>query len=85
MLMGWTYCCEYPKPNGICIPNENPSGKVYRSVVSDSNLNKKDVSKEKENVVKKKEEKEMEDKENGFGYKNTYQNTEGSWNEEVIS
>jgi len=28
--------------------------------------------------VKKKEEKEMEDKENGFGYKNTYQNTEGS-------
>ncbi len=50
-LMGQTYHCVYPTPNGLFMPNENPSGKVFCTVISDSNLGKKDFSKVKENVV----------------------------------
>jgi len=56
-LMGRTYHCEYPTPNGISMHNENPSGKVSRSVRSNSNQGENDVSMDKENVVNSKRKK----------------------------
>ena len=56
-LMGRVYRCEYPTPNGICMPNENPSGKVSRSVISNSNQGENAVSTDEENVVSSKRKK----------------------------